>query len=402
MTATSVTQAKKLIRDGPFDLVLSDIRMPETDGFSFLSWVTKYDSSISVIMMTSFSDVETAVESMKMGAVDYIPKPIEPEAFFKKINNAFKSQENKLQNEQRSKMFVKPPFAKYKVLFDQLDQFALQNAPVLITGDRGTGKSSAAKYIYEKSEGKTKPFVQMDEDFLRDTTVSVSNGKTELQRWEEELEKARGGALYICDVENLSQNLQHELLSLLQSQKSDDTYTRVIVSSTKKCEDLRKCLVPKLSTILESNHMHLSPLKDQKNDILFFADYFLSFANSEFGKDIKKISPQFVEKLVEYPWPGNIQELKNFIIKAVLLAEGSEITMSAAPEFMQVSQTETKTDHIAHVKVESLKKENYEKAKIKEALDLARGNKTLAASILNIDRKTLYNKIKTYGVELPG
>jgi len=186
------------------------------------------------------------------------------------------------------------------------------------------------------------------------------------------------------------------LLSFLQSQKNDADYVRVIVSSTKAYEQLKDLLIPKFLNLFAENTVYIPSLKGRKKEILFFADYFLSFANLEFRKGIKKIAPEFMEKLVNYAWPGNIQELKNTIIKAALLTDDSEIKAGVVPElFGQPAQKSYGPD----LRMEALKKQNYEKAKIIEALDLAKGNKTLAASILNIDRKTLYNKIKAYRVD---
>ena len=399
-TAKSVEEAKTLIKDRSMDLVLSDIRMPEADGFSFLSWIKKYDSAISVIMMTSFSDVETAVESLKMGAVDYIAKPIDPQTLFRKIKDAFKLQENKLQNELHYKLMLKPPSDNYKKLFKHLDTIAFQNTPVLITGARGTGKASAARYIYGKGYGLKKPFVQIDEDSFGGMPFSINGGKSDFSLLDE-LKKASGGVLYICEVENLSKNLQNDLLSFLQSQKNDGDYTRVIVSSTKTIDDLKATMLPKLLHLFAKDTLHLMPVKGQETEILFFVDHFLSFANSEFGKDIKKIAPEFMEKLLGYDWPGNIQEIKNIIIKAILLTEGPEIKASIIPELFKDSSQDMTAKNVPDINMEALKKENYEKTKIMEALGLAKGNKTLAASILNIDRKTLYNKIKIYNVDLP-
>ncbi|MDR1517396.1 MAG: response regulator [Dysgonamonadaceae bacterium] len=396
--ATSVEEAKTLIKEKPFDLILSDIRMPGTDGFYFLSWIKKYDSAILVIMMTSFSDVETAVESMKKGAVDYIAKPIEPQIFFQKIEAAFKLQENRRQNEQRCITMAKPPFDEYKALVERLDAIATQDVPVLIVGDRGTGKNLTARYIYEKGYGAEQSFVQMDEYIPGNLPYTVIGEKSEQELLQEALKEAAGGVFCICEIENLSKNLQNDLLCFLRSQKNDAHYVRVVASSTKGLDKLKELLIPKFLDLFKENTVHLPSLKGRKKEILFFADHFLSFANLEFGKSIKKIATEFTDSLVNYAWQGNIQELKNIIIKAVLLSDDSEIKACIVPGLFAPTALSA-TRRVSDAEMEAMKKQNYEKMKILEALELAKGNKTLAASILNIDRKTLYNKIRAYHVD---
>ena len=400
LTATSVSEAKKLIKDTPFDLILSDIRMPESDGFFFLSWIKKYDSSILVIMMTSFSDVETAVESMKMGAVDYISKPIDPDVFFQKIEDAFRLHENKVQNDFSNKLFIKLPFDTHKELYGQIDSVAESKEPLLILGDRGTGKVSTTQYIYEKGYGHSKPFIQIDEYPSDNKTISYTDELATPHFLNESFEKAKGGILFLRQIENMNHNLQDKLLTLLQKQNKDDNYVRVIASTSDSFSDLKGKLIPKLYQILKENTIQLFPLKDKKQDILFYSDYFLSLANNLFGKDIKEIGPELTKRLTEYEWPGNIQELKNIIIKAALLTDGSIIKTDIIPELFE-NNKKAEIDNPKEFKMEGLKKENFEKEKISEALEISKGNKTLAAQILNINRKTLYNKIKIYGIDLP-
>ena len=216
----------------------------------------------------------------------------------------------------------------------------------------------------------------------------------------ESFEKAKGGILFLRQIENMNHNLQDKLLTLLQKQNKDDNYVRVIASTSDSFSDLKGKLIPKLYQILKENTIQLFPLKDKKQDILFYSDYFLSLANNLFGKDIKEIGPELTKRLTEYEWPGNIQELKNIIIKAALLTDGSIIKTDIIPELFE-NNKKAEIDNPKEFKMEGLKKENFEKEKISEALEISKGNKTLAAQILNIDRKTLYNKIKIYGIDLP-
>ncbi len=167
-TALSVKEAKQMVKEQPFDLILSDIRMPETDGFAFLSWITKYDSEILVIMMTGYADIETAVASMKSGAADYISKPIDPEQLYLKIDEAFNIQENRLKRKRFSNDFIKLPGSEYEQVFYKLSKVTENNRHLLIIGGRGTGKASTVKYIYERGLHLSKPLVVLDFDQYTD------------------------------------------------------------------------------------------------------------------------------------------------------------------------------------------------------------------------------------------
>ena len=399
-TAASVKEAKQKVKEQPFDLILSDIRMPDADGFSFLSWVKKYDSDILVIMMTGYADIESAVESMKSGAVDYISKPIEPEQLFKKIDEAFTLQERVLKQNRFSDDFIKFPGEEYKQLYQQLDQTAENNQHRLIIGGRGTGKLSVVKYIYEKGTHLLKPFVILDNDKLADTGNpyrTSSNGNDDKSLFMQKFHEAKGGVLYIRQIAYLDIHQQNELLNILTRQKKDDDFTQVIMSTDVSKDELQKRLIPKLYNLVIQDCIILPTLKGKKETIIFLAGHFLQFANATLDKRIETIDPDIQVQLTGYAWPENIQELKNCIIKAALLTEGKTVPGSIAPElFGDKTKNEIRTQLLTPI--QGLRKEYYEKEKIMEALELAKGNKTMAASILNIDRKTLYNKIKLYNV----
>jgi len=399
-TAASVEEAKQKVKEQAFDLILSDIRMPGADGFSFLSWVKKYDSDILVIMMTGYADIESAVESMKSGAVDYISKPIEPEQLFKKIDEAFTLQERILKQNRFSDGFIKFPGEEYKELYKQLDQTAENNQHRLIIGDPGTGKLSGVKYIYEKGSHLSKSFVIFDNDKSTDTANPYrvsSDGNDEKSPLMRKFHEAKGGLLYIREIAYLDINQQDELLNILTRQRKDDDFIQVIMSSDVGKDELQKRLIPKLYNLVIQDCIILPTLKGKKEVITFLAQHFLQFANAILDKQIETIDPAVQVRLTGYAWPENIQELKNCMIKATLLTEGKVIPESITPELFG---DKMKDDNRALLlnPIQGLRKEYYEKEKIMEALELAKGNKTMAASILNIDRKTLYNKIKLYNV----
>lgn len=400
--ATSVDGAIETVKNKPFDLILSDIRMPGADGFSFLSWVKKFDSDILVIMMTGFADVETAVESLKSGAVDYISKPIEPEILFSKIDEAFKSQKNQKDMRKKAGDFFLPPLEKYKKFSELIHDVAMNNSHLLIVGDKGAGKTSLAKQIFEKKADPTKPFIILDstEMALKNELMPETG---DISCIDEHFEMAKGGILFIKNVGTLKSKCQDQLLQCILKQNKDDNFCQCFLSSDSSLKELKKTLLPKLYNLFDKV-IEFPRLSDDKEVILYFANHFIRFANDETNKNIKTIDNKVVESLLNYSWPGNIQELKNTIFKAVLLSEGTEIKSEVIPFLFQKTLPDIESNNHfvadeAGNDVKSLRKENYEKEKIKEALEIAKGNKTVASSILNIDRKTLYNKIKLYKIE---
>jgi two-component system response regulator HydG len=397
-TTSSAQKAKQMVKDFPFDMILSDIRMPDVDGINFLNWVQKYDSDILVIMMTGYAEIESVVESMKSGATDYITKPIDPEVLFCKIEEAFQVQENIKKNNQAPNDFLLPPGKEYKQLYEKLYLIAENNDHLLIIGDKGTGKYSSVKFVFEKGIHKSKPLVILDASDL----VTKQNDRNEYESMLiEKINIAKGGLFYIRDIDQLNIFLQNELLTLLTKQSRDENFTQVILSSKQSLEELQNTLIPKLYYLLQKNVVILPSLKGRGEQIISFSQHFLNFANSALNKQLKGIDSEMQKELISYDWPGNIQELKNTILKAALLAEGDYLTIDIAEELFGCIKSErSEINETKTVNIHSLKKENYEKEKICQALAIAKGNKTMAASILNIDRKTLYNKIKLYRVTI--
>lgn len=399
-TASHVEEAKEMVRESPYDLILSDIKMPDLDGFAFLKWVKKYDPDILVIMITGFADIESAVEAMKSGAVDYIPKPIDPEKLFSKINEAFQLQENIRRSNRFANDYITPPGKEYKQLFKQLKDIAENNTHRLIIGNRGTGKASAVKYIYEKGIHRSKPLILLDANDIVDKNHYPYNDGSGESMLLEKFHKAEGGLFYIREIDQLNKFMQDDLMKIITRQKKDDNFTQVILSSEESLDNLQSVLIPKLFNLIKEDCVILPPLKGKDQQIIFFSEYFLKFANFTLNKDIKSIDHVIQKQLIEYDWPGNIQELKNIIMKGALHTEGAEITAEISDELFGNGKVKNESPELSTSSIQSLRKEFYEKEKICQALELAKGNKTMAASILNIDRKTLYNKIKLYKVEV--
>lgn len=394
-TSSSAKDAKQMVKDNPFDMILCDIRMPDMDGITFLNWVKKYDSDILVIMMTGYIEIEYVVEAMKLGANDYISKPIDPDVLFSKIEEAFKIQDKLKSKNLFPNNFLLPPGRKYKQIYDQLCLVAENKVHVLIIGEIGTGKYSSVRFVYEKGIDPSKPLVIVDAAELIKSENETRKVDSLLM---EKFLEANGGLLYISDIDRLNNIVQSELLNIFTKQNRDENFTQIILSSKISLDQLENILIPKLYSILQKNVVLLPALKGRSEQIISFAYHFLNFANFAFNKNIQGLDSEIQDLFSSYDWPGNIQELKNTILKAAMITEGDVISIDIADELFGTNKLEP--GEKSRFNINSLKKENYEKEKIYQALVLAKGNKTMAASILNIDRKTLYNKIKLYNVKI--
>lgn len=398
-TASHVEEAKDLVRDNPYDLILCDIRMPDVDGFAFLSWIKKYDSDILVILMTGYADIDQAVEAIKLGAIDYVSKPIDADKLFQKIMNAFNLQENVNKNQKFPYQIILPPGDEFKELHDKLTHNAMNNIHCLIIGNRGTGKTSSVKFIYDKGIHHSKPFITIEARNLINNRHS-GNGYIGGESYLKEMfTNAKGGLLHIKGVDSLNISLQNEILSIITKQNRDENFTQLIITSEKSLKEIQEILVPKLYNLLENDCIKLPNLKGKEKQIMFFASYFIKYANHTLNKNVESIDRLIQKQLIEYDWPENIQELKNYIIKAVLMTDGKVIKTDILNDDFGKNSDLNENKVPSLTGIHSLRKENYEKEKISQALKLAKGNKTMAASILNIDRKTLYNKIKLYDVK---
>ncbi len=397
-TASNVADAIEKVKIEAFDLILSDIRMPDADGFDLLSWMQKYDSSVQVIMMTSFVDIESAVESIKQGAADYIAKPIDAEVLFQKIDEAFQKSERLKRTKDIQQLFIKPKGLDIEKNYNKMIEVISSDSHLLIIGEDGTGKNTAARFIYIKGVKDRGAYVEMD---LHDEGVDGER-VIDSKLFDTYFEKAKGGMLHIKGLKKAGIQFQTSLISALTKQNKDENFTKIIISTTYDVEKVRSSYIPKLSELLLQSYMELSPIRGDKDTIVSYSESFLEMANRELDKNIKEILPEVYDFLFEQKWDGNIQELKNCIFKMVLLSEKDIIDGDIIPYISNNSKL-----LISNVVVEkgdsmggldSFKKENFERKKITEALGIAKGNKTLAATMLNIDRKTLYNKIRLYGI----
>ncbi len=417
-TVMNVPDAKKEVSASMPDLVLSDLRLPNDDGLSLLKWLKEINPNIVFIMMTGYAEIQTAVESIKLGAFDYIAKPLNPEELLKKIelasNKKTKQEQIKItSSEPVQNEFVRGKSPEYTRLYEYVDLVAPTKLAVLIRGESGVGKEHIARMIHEKSDREKGPFVPVDCGVLsKELAASEFFGHVKgsftgaISNKTGHFLAANGGTLFLDEIGNLPTDIQMQLLRVLQERKikpvgsNNEIPVDVrIVSATN--EDLDKALGQgtfRLDLYHRINEfmIQIPSLNECKDDIELFAHNFLEISNKELNKQVIGFTPETMNILKNYSWPGNIRELKNIINRMVLIAGDNYITPNLLPQNIMLSLQ--KTDEPFTKNSLSLKNNN-EKERIEEALRQAKNNKSKAATLLDIDRKTLYSKMKQYGID---
>lgn len=438
-TTTTGTNALELMIKESFNLVLCDFRLEDTDGREMLRKIKNSYPDTGVIIITGYSDIKLAVELIKMGAYDYITKPLYPDEILNTINKAIEAQkiinqpanyvnESDKNRERKTDItpeeFVVGKSAASQELIRQIKLVSPTNYSVILSGDSGTGKESVAKSIHLSSPRKNKPFIAMDCGSLtKDLAGSEFFGHERgsftgaLYTKIGHFEMANGGTLFLDEVSNLSYDIQAALLRTVQERKVKrigstreiDLDVRIIVATNENLAEaiqkgrFREDLFHRFNEF----HITIPPLRDRGKDIMIFAEHFLKVANTELNRNVTGFSREVIDCFMTYNWPGNIRELKNVIRRATLLSEGNEIQLKALP--LEIS-TFAKVSAIGNTFVPkvSVKPNRHDlknaamEAEYETILNVLKEvnfNKTKAAKILNIDRKTLYNKMKMNNLE---
>lgn len=440
-TASNGTSAMEYLKNEDFTLVLCDFRLEDTDGREMLKNIKTQYPKTGVIIITGYSDIKMAVELIKMGAYDYITKPLYPDEILNTINKAIETQYALLEKQQDSEPiitskskenkkhniageFIFGASKASKEILRQIDLVAPTNYSVIIVGDSGTGKEAVAKSIHMSSPRYNHPFVAMDCGSLtKELAASEFFGHEKgsftgaLYTKIGHFEMANGGTLFLDEVGNLSYDIQAALLRTVQerkvkrigSTKEIDLDVRIIVATNENLQEsiqkgrFREDLYHRFNEF----SIYMPPLRERGNDIVLLADYFLVIANQELSRNVTSFSPEVIECFMNYRWPGNIRELKNVVRRATLLTEGNEIMMKALPLEISnrmmnfehnVGNSNQVTNEVPEVKETRHDLKNAaleaEYETILSVLKEVNFNKTKAAEILKIDRKTLYNKMK--------
>lgn len=434
------------------DLVLCDYRLGDMEGVEVLKRIKDIEPSVPFIIMTGYSDIRTAVNVMKMGAFDYLAKPLLPDETLQIIRRAFASN-NQVAHiiiDEESTTSTFPLIAKAKTnvgksdyvfgksphsreLLRQIDLVAPTNYSVIIYGESGAGKEAIAQTIHKKSKRSKQPFIAMDCG-----AISKELAGSELFGHEKgsftgalttkigHFELANGGTIFLDEITNLPYDIQSSLLRVVQERKIKRVGgnkeipidVRIIVASNENLNEAYKKGKFREDLFHRFNEFHLTvaALRDRKEDLLMYANFFLNIANQEVGKNVEGFTSEVEELFLKYPWYGNLREMKNVVRRAVLLTEGTAVEAKSLP--FEISNYTRTTMAIADDKQESIIESNVsvvndtreEKPDLKsvalvaeydliiKVLKEVNYNKSKAAKNLNIDRKTLYNKMKAYNM----
>ncbi|TSE10069.1 sigma-54-dependent transcriptional regulator [Aquimarina algiphila] len=422
-TAFSGNEAIPKIKKEIFDVVLADVRLPDSDGITLLDEILKHNSSTQVIIMTGYAEINMAVNAIKQGAFDYVSKPFNPDTILHTIEKALhgngvnlrvKEKETNTTISKTSKTtgssFVRGVSDASKKLNEYVALVAPTRMSVLVIGDSGTGKEYVASSIHKASKRAEKPFVAVDcgaipkeiassEFFghIKGSFTGAVNDKVG------HFEAANGGTLFLDEIGNLSYELQVQLLRALQerkikpvgSNKEIEVDIRVIVATNEdlshavKEGEFREDLYHRLNEF----SIKVPPLRDRIEDLMLFANHFLEESNIELEKHVVGFADEVLEAFKKYNWPGNLRELKNMVKRSVLLSQSDMITLDVLPNDIAYASHNAKQTY-------GLFKNQNEQELILDALEKANGNKAKAARMLSIDRKTLYNKLKQYDISL--
>ena len=422
-TASSAAAARKALGSGVFSLVLSDMRLPDEDGIALLQWMAGAGITAPVIVMTSYAEIQNAVRCMKLGARDYVAKPVNPDELLKKIREALDAPAAQAPAAKPAPRSVKGSSAigtlnyiegrsdAARQLYEHIRLVAPTNMSVLVNGESGTGKEHVAQLVHRESKRAGKPFVAVDCGAIpRELAASEFFGHVKgsftgaLSDKTGAFEAADGGTLFLDEVGNLTYETQVQLLRALQERRIRPVgSTREIpvdirlVAATN--EDLEAAIVrgtfrADLYHRINSFTLRMPSLRQMREDIPLYADFFLDQANRELDKRIVGFDPASAAALAAYDWPGNLRQLRNAVLSATLLAAGEYITCRDLPgEITDGPAAEPAAAPLP------LRDRASEEEQIRRALAAAGGNKSQAAKLLGIDRKTLYNKLHLYGIE---
>ena len=408
---SSVSDAKRQIESVSYDLILSDLRLPDGDGIDLLKWVKEKYASLPLIMMTSYAEIQTAVQAIKLGASDYIAKPLNPEELLSKIREVVKTpavEHTSAKKSPEGNTYIEGQSPAARQLFDHVRLVAPTDMSVLITGASGTGKEYIARRIHEQSNRSKAPFIAVDCGAIpKDLAASEFFGHVKgsftgaIDNKTGAFVAAHGGTIFLDEIGNLTYEVQVQLLRALQERKVKPIGTneeiainvRLISATNENLRtaidkgDFREDLYHRINEFT----VRIPDLKERKEDLLLFANNFLDQANAELQKNIIGFDNETIRLFQSYSWPGNLRQMKNVIKYATLLATGRYITRRELPE--ELTEAPEKDTRIL------LKDETHECELIKRALQESNNNKTRAAQLLGIDRKTLYNKLKLYNLD---
>ena len=414
--------AVQLLKSSIFDLILCDFKLPDATGLELIPKIKIINPNAAIVIITGYTDVKIAVQAIKLGAYDYVTKPLYPDEILMTIKQAISSKSKKDEPRKKSgkSQFIIGDSPQSKQVQKHIKLIAPTDMSVIIHGETGTGKEFVANEVHNQSKRKDQPFVAIDCGALpkdlagselfghvKGSFTGAMNDKTG------SFETANGGTLFLDEIGNLSYENQVKLLRVIQerkikkigSTKDIPIDVRLIVATNEnlseavKRGEFREDLYHRFNEF----RIDLAPIRERKLDIKIFAHHFLDIANRELNKSVEDFSEEVMDRMKDYYWHGNLRELHNVVKRAVLLTQGNTITLEALPEeikspaYFDDISVDGQAEQPSNLKSVS---KVAEREAILSVLEKTGYNKTKAANVLNIDRKTLYNKMKSYNIDL--
>jgi len=415
--------AIEAVQQGPFDMVLMDVRMLKVSGIEALEEIKTLNPAIPVTIMTAYSSVETAIEALKKGAYDYLTKPLDFDKLRLTLGRAMEhtrlKEENRILKESLGQYFDSRNIVGRSPamvnLLETVAHVAPSVATVMITGESGTGKELIAGAIHFNSPRKDGPFIKINCAAITETLLESELFGHEKgaftgadRRKEGRFFQANGGSLFLDEVSEMPLTMQVKLLRVLQEREitrvGGETVikvdVRLIVATNKNLPDLiseglfREDLYYRLNVV----SLKIPPLKDRRSDIPLLARHFLDVFVEKNRKEIKGFTPHAMDQLIRYRWPGNVRELMNAVERGVVLARSEYLDAQDLTLINDGSQLVAEPIRLMSPADADMPLDEVEKAAILSTLDAAEGNKSEAARRLGITRKTLHKKLKKYGV----
>jgi two-component system response regulator HydG len=419
--AESGEAAVEAVKDGPFDLILMDVRMIRMSGIEAMSGIKALNPSIPVIIMTAFASVETAVQALKKGAYDYLTKPLDFDELHLAIERAMDHlklrEENRLLRESLGARFDRRNLiarsAAMERLLETVAQVAPSEATVLVTGESGTGKEMIAGAIHFNSFRKDGPFIKINCAAITETLLESELFGHEKgaftgadRRKEGKFRQAEGGTIFLDEVSEMSLAMQVKLLRVLQEREivrvGGDEAIRIdvrIIAATNRdllseiaAGRFREDLFYRLNVVT----LHIPPLRERPEDIPLIAQHYLALFAERNRKKVRGFSPQAMDRLLRHPWPGNVRELMNAVERGVVLSRSEYLGEDELALALPVKPPVP--DSLPESAAGDASLEGVEKATILKTLEAAGGNKSEAARRLGITRRTLHLKLRRYGM----
>ncbi len=409
----------KLFREMAFDVVLSDLMLPDISGVDVLSSLSRIDKNVPVLIMTAHGSVSSAVDALKLGAYDYISKPLELDDIQAKVKRAVEIHRLRdevlvLKDGMRERYAARSIVAHskgMKTVLEQIEALANTNATVFVHGESGTGKELVARALHFDSGRAKEPFVAVNcgaftESLLDSELFGHEKGSFTgaAQQHKGAFERANGGTLFLDEIGNASPAVQVKLLRVLEErelwrvggQNAIKVNVRIVSASLRDLSELvtsgdfREDLLYRMKVAT----INIPPLRLRRDDIIPLAERFLAMASEEHDRSITKVDKKYYERLEQYDWPGNVRELRNVVEVSVVLARGSELGVDDIHINEVASANNSKFIVPAGMSYEEIDKEI-----LTQVLARYKGNRTIAAEELGLSRRTIQRKIKEY--ELP-